>query len=221
MFSTRYAVFLAGLFSYGSVSAADLTVEVRHAERGDALAHVAVCLGTAADPSQFGAVRTDADGLAHFRNLLPSSQVVTVSSPGFRGVRRPVEPMDVNRVIQIGLASGGGGPECEAPAAGKSTAPANGLLVLEFRINGGSSYTNDREVVLDHRAVGDPTHYRVSESPQFKGAEWQPYVVAPRYGLSEGRGTKQLYFQLRRYRELGGASLQTESPVVTDRIRLR
>ena len=174
----------------GAASAADLVVEVRDREGGGPLAGVAVCLGTSANSSQFGAQRTGEDGRARFSNLLASSQVLTISGDGFRGVRRTLEPRDVDRVIQVDLTTGGGGPRCAAPGVSAGSGEA-GLTVTAFSLNGGASATANRDVRLSHRVDGVPTHFRVSESPAFKDAEWRDYEAEPSYRLSDDLGASR------------------------------
>jgi len=85
--------------------------------------------------------------------------------------------------------------------------------VLSFAINGGAATTTEPVVTLDNTAAGSPTEYMASESPDFSGAAWQPYAIAPSYTLSSGEGgTKTVYFKVR---HVGG-----ESTAVSDTIDL-
>lgn len=200
--------------------AADISVRVSLKNQGDRLEGAAVCLGTSANPSQFGAFRTDAKGEVAFENLPLNTHLLTVSKQGFRGVSRLLDVMAVERVILVDLPRGGGGPVCAAPQDLRSTAQpaADGPRVVSFRLNGGVARTRESSVVLNYSVDGDINQYRVSESPKFVGASWQDVVPSLRFEMSEGVGYKRVYFQVRRYLESGGASLETVSPVVHDRI---
>ncbi len=68
-----------------------------------------------------------------------------------------------------------------------------------FAINGGAATANDRSVYLNHVCIGAPTDYMASESADFAGAPWRPYSTAPLFVLSEGNGTKTVYFKVRRF----------------------
>ena len=204
----------------GTAPAADLTVEVRNREGSEVLADVAVCLGTAANPKQFGAFRSGSDGRVLFTNLPLHAHLLTVSKAGYLGSSRLLDAMNVERVIQVDLARGGGGPVCEAELSLSPEAAPAGLQIEAFRLDDGASLTRKRDLQLRHRLSGSANQYRVSERADFAGAEWQPYVAAPHYTLSEGRGEKRVYFQVRRYVSVGDSSLETLSPVVSDRIRL-
>jgi hypothetical protein len=45
--------------------------------------------------------------------------------------------------------------------------------------------------------MGDPTHYMGSENGSFTGASWQSYSAAPSFTLSNGFGTKTVYFKVK------------------------
>jgi hypothetical protein len=52
-------------------------------------------------------------------------------------------------------------------------------------------------VLLYNTCSGNPTHYMASESPEFGGASWVPYLEAPRFRLSAGDGEKTVYLRVR------------------------
>jgi len=77
------------------------------------------------------------------------------------------------------------------------TIVANGLppVVTSFKINAGAASTANREVTLNNTGTNLPTHYMVSESPSFADGYWSYYSTAPKFGLSDGAGTKTVYFK--------------------------
>jgi cytochrome c oxidase assembly protein Cox11 len=84
--------------------------------------------------------------------------------------------------------------------------------VTSFQINSGASSTTSKTVTLNNTTTIKPTHYMASESPSFVGARWTFYSVQPRFTLSEGAGTKTVYFKVKN--SVG------ESVVVSDSITL-
>ncbi len=89
--------------------------------------------------------------------------------------------------------------------------------VVSFAINGGAATTPDPVVTLDNTATNSPTEYMASESPDFSGATWQPYVTAPSFTLSSSEGgTKTVYFKVR---NAGGESAPVSDAInITERI---
>ncbi|MCH6258393.1 beta-propeller fold lactonase family protein [Puniceicoccaceae bacterium K14] len=67
-----------------------------------------------------------------------------------------------------------------------------------FTIADGASETEDLLVSLSHVYSGfEPTEYRVSESSDFFGTDWQAYASSIGFTLSTGEGEKTIYLQLR------------------------
>jgi len=202
-----------------AVPAADLRIRVFDRAAGVPLAGAAVCLGTSANRRQFGAARTDWEGYAAFTDPPQAPLVITASSKGYKGERRSLVMSNTDRLLFMSLTTGGGGVKCTLEATGP--AATGGLVVDDFRINGGAGTTQTRTVTLNHSATGQPTHYRASQSLDFKDAGWEIYVPAPAFELTPGDGKKVVYFQVRRSSEINGAHLQTLSPVVRDAITLQ
>jgi len=71
------------------------------------------------------------------------------------------------------------------------------LKVTSFKINNGNENTTSRSVILNNTVEGIASAYRVSERQTFVGADWKPYSSSPRFTLSDGNGTKTVYFQVR------------------------
>ena len=201
------------------VCAADLRIRVFERGGNAPLAGTSVCLGTRASIKQFGAGLTDADGYAVFSDLPGASLVVTASKPGHMGVQQPLVTSNVDRTLVISLPRGGGGIRCDSGAAG-TVVTASGFQVETFAINNGAAVSADRQVVLNNRVSGNPTHYRASEQPDFNGSQWETYAADPGFELSSGPGRKMVYFQVRRSSTINGADIQTVSPVVRDSIVL-
>ncbi len=68
-----------------------------------------------------------------------------------------------------------------------------------FTINGGASVTDNPLVSLYTACSGGPDEYMVSESPDFTGAQWLPYVSSSTsFSLSPGNGLKTVYCKLRK-----------------------
>lgn len=214
---------VALLLAAAPVHAADVDIHVTDSFNDGPVSGAAVCLGTPANPSQFGAQSTGADGIARFLAVPETGLVLTISKTQFRSLQRSLSAHRSDRAVLVYLLRGGGGPRCSVPggvpdAATPSTAST--LVVADCSINGGEYRTGKREVTLRCSVDGRPTHYHVSERSDFGDAEWKPYQPAAAVELSPGRGTKTLYYQVRRFSAASGATLQTESNIAQDSIYL-
>jgi len=67
--------------------------------------------------------------------------------------------------------------------------PMNPIL----EINGGSSYTNNVNAVLNLSAEGTNLRVRVSEDSTFTGISWEDYTITKDFTFSSGEGTKTVY----------------------------
>jgi len=203
-----------------NASATELTVRVF--ERGGKvpLQGVAVCLGTSARLNQFGASLTDSEGYVVFPEVPRSPLVVTVSRPGYMSGREQMKSSAENRMLVLSLPTGGGGVECPLGQSGL-VQTATGLEIESFQLNNGAAITRDASVTLDNKFSGHASQYRASERSDFRGAEWQTYDKGLRYQLSAGRGSKTVYFQLRRYARINGADLEARSSVTRDSITVQ
>ncbi|MGA2402508.1 MAG: S53 family peptidase [Syntrophobacteraceae bacterium] len=73
------------------------------------------------------------------------------------------------------------------------------LAVKTFKIvgTGSAGSTSSRTVTLYNTTTGGiPTYYMASESSTFSGATWKTYSTAPSFTLSDGNGTKTVYFKV-------------------------
>ena len=208
------------LVTSSGVSAAELTVRVFERGGKAPLQGVAVCLGTSARITQFGAKLTDAGGYVVFSGVPRTSLVLTASGSGYMGTQERITGSGENRMLVLSLPAGGGGAEC--PLDQDAAASRGGTLGVEsFILNGGAAVTTDAVVTLDYKISGHATQYRASEQPDFQGADWLALDASPRYRLSPGSGNKTVYFQVRRYARINGADIETRSSVVHDAINAR
>jgi hypothetical protein len=203
-----------------AVFAAD--IQVRVFERGGKapLAGVAVCVGTSASISQFGAMLTGEDGTAMFSDVPRATVRVTASRAGYKAEQETLVISTSNRMLVMSLPAGGGGMQCPLGENAARVA-GSGLDISRFAMNNGAAVTTTSNVTLNSVASGQPTQYRASERADFKGADWQDYAQASTFQLSQGPGRKIVYFQVRRHATLNGASMESLSPVRQDSIVLQ
>jgi hypothetical protein len=197
-------------------------LKVRVFERGgrQPLAGVSVCLGTSANPVQFGSDQTGREGYAVFTDVPRAPLLITASKPGYQGYQQSLVTSTIPRLLVMSLPTGGGGAVC-TPVGGHAATSTGGLQISEFSINQGAVTSPDREVHLDHRVSGHPSEYRAGENRDISTAPWQQYSAQPVFVLSPGNGKKTVYFQVRRYSKIDGADIQTISPIVHDTIILQ
>ncbi len=207
-----------GLLAAAAAHAAVVGVRVLDATSAEPVPGAAVCLGTRAEPDQFGAQLTGPDGRVQFEDIPATPLQVTVSHPGHRGVRESYPTARFDRVLLVRLVPGGLGPQCVVPE-GTSGTLRGARPALAVDILGGPT-TATPEVQLRIRVQGKATHYRVSEDPSFRGAPWLPYTKQPvTFRLSPTPGDKTLYVQVRLQREVGGGRVEIESDVVKVPVR--
>lgn len=216
------AFFLGHSFN---AQAASIKVKVLDASKNRPITNAAVCLGTSANTDQFGAQHTDDQGLANFTVQSDTPLVLTVSGSQRKGIQRVIKAGNTNFVRVIHLPLGGLGPTCDAPARIIDSKPESidkpDLQVAGVNIDRGHKLTTSRSVVLSSIIYGAPTHYRISEDPDFKDAEWLEYQKTPLFTLSPGDGKKKVYFQIRRSVEIENGAVESLSNVSTDWITLK
>ena len=204
---------LVGICVAAAAGAADVRIRVVDAAKRTPLSDAGVCLGTPANPQQFGALRSDADGAVDFSGVPATPLMLTVSRDQYRGYRVQHGAKRFDVVIEVALQTGGLGPVCDAPLAAGIDQDTR-LAISEFSINAGQPVTGRRNVSITAVVTGEPTHYRVSERADFSDADWQPYALPGRFQLSSKRDVKTVYFQVRRFRSSGEASMQSVSEIV-------
>jgi hypothetical protein len=180
---------------------------------GANLSGAAVCLGTAANSSQFGSLVTDERGIVRFRSVPNSPLRVTVSRPGYQAETREMDPLFEDRMLVMKLATGWQkGPTCTVSAT--TAAESNNNLMIT-RLDLVASAGKQGVVQVTTRVRGGAGQMRISESANFSGASWQPYKPSVSYSMGNGQ---QLYVQVRRYVKANGATLQALSPVAIARV---
>ncbi|VAW74366.1 hypothetical protein MNBD_GAMMA15-1350 [hydrothermal vent metagenome] len=189
-----------------------LEVRVVDKQSGSSIGQAAVCLGTAAQPDQFGARRAAADGIVRFNDIPANTMVLTASKLGYQGKLQSVEPLSGNRVIELNLASGGGGPACTAVTSEKEPQTTDELAITEAHVVADSASSSGNKVFVKVSVSGVANQIRVSESSSFKDAVWQELKPQNRYTVSEGKGVKRIYVQVRRQIKASGASIEVLSP---------
>jgi len=202
--------------------AGDIEVTVLEKTTGRALQGASVCLGTPADSIQLGGELSAGNGSVLFRDVPSAPLVLIVSKDGFITQRLPISGAPRNRGRVVLLGKGPQSPfSCRIPAFRPTMEqPGADLGTPGLAINGGARSTHQRRVRLDVATPSDANQFRASESADLSGAEWLPLNGPPSFQLSPGRGLKRVYIQLRRYREIRGATLETRSGTTWDAIRL-
>lgn len=180
-------------------------------QTGKPLADVAICLGTPARADQFGARRTDGNGVVRFEDVRTVPLVLTASRSGYKGREQRLEPLYQSRVLVMKLVTGGGGPVCNAEQSADDADVTTGLVINAVNIRRDSNVENG--VLVSVAASGKINQIRVSEQADLSGIAWQPYDSAMPYSVSAGAGAKRLFVQVRRASEVQGASIAVESPV--------
>lgn len=208
--------------------AGEIVVQVSKRRAGDPVHAAAVCLGTPANPAQFGAMLADDKGIAQFDKVHTRTDLVlTVSKSGFKGRRVSLGRDPRNRGVLLTLASGGGGPECtkgtalieQAPTMPSPTAHFT-PDIEEFQINGGEPTTRSARVTLNYVLKGEASHYRASDRSDFKSAQWRPLESDPRLELAGDPGPKTVYFQVGKFTSAEGAEIEILSNIAVDTIEL-
>jgi len=220
---TLYAILLlVSLPAVASQAAAQqdssLAIQVVDQRTGKALDGVAVCLGTAADVAQFGALATDNRGRVRFSSVPRSLLQVTASKSGYQAEQLGLDPVTNSRSLVLKLAAGWrNGPRCRVTTTEREKTAA--LTIASVNV---SPLTGQAGVVRVRTDVrGQAGQIRVSESADFPNAKWRPYQPVVDFHLNPGKGRKQLYVQVRRIAKMNGATLQSLSPVVSARLGSR
>lgn len=188
-----------------------LTVQVLDRSTGEALDNASVCLGTRANPEQLGAKRTSTDGMARFDNALPDQVLITVAKSGFKGNRQVLET--ANQMLVLKLASGGGGPQCNAPATQANGQDYGGLSIVDIDVEKQAPTGAGEHVLVSVTVEGKANQIRISESADMSEAEWQALRTPIAYRLDGNSGAREIYVQVRRYAQTEGAKIEIISPV--------
>lgn len=71
------------------------------------------------------------------------------------------------------------------------------LTLNAITINGDTASTVEKSVQVSFDYVGYPTHYMLSESEAFTGAQWMTFAETPAFELSATYGVKKVYAKLK------------------------
>lgn len=207
-------------FGYDQNSLSWLEFHVYDKHSGQIVPDASVCLGTSVKQNQFGAMRTNQNGIVRFRQLPESPLVLTISRSGYQGQKRVMEPPLQSRAVIVKIAKGGGGPECNAAEVTASAPRPAGLSIKTLKVKhaGGNALAGD--VLIQLTVSGKANQVRISEKPDFQGADWQSLQPELPFSLSSGAGSKLIYIQLRRHAEADGASMDVVSAVVKTHYRV-
>ncbi len=210
-----------GLLACQSGYSAEVRVQVTDRQLGNALANASVCLGTPANPVQFGAKFSGENGYVVFEEVPETPLILTVSRPEYTGYQRRQTARRFDITLRVGLVTGGLGPICDLGEVATSPALTDGAVSIPaFHLGAVDSPGGERTVRLNAVVTGNPTHYRVAEHWGFEGVEWIDYKSQLLYKLSEGAGKKRVYFQVRRLKQLDGAHVESLSGIAQATIYL-
>jgi len=195
-----------------NVHAAKFGIKVL-SESGQPMAGIAVCVGTHGNYKQFGAVFTSKTGdvMVDVPNV---PLIVTISKNRFTAMRITEPARDFNLVKEIKLRDGVPGPRCRAGSTMvKSKA---GYADHRYAVRIDDVHVNDTivKVTLETSVIGDPSHYRVSPSPDFSDTDWNIYTVGDISLDGTLSISDNLYVQMRKYKTLGGGWVEARSNVV-------
>lgn len=213
-------VVLLLLMMSASASAAQLTVRIFERGGKAPLQDVAVCLGTSARLTQFGASLTNTQGYVTFADVPRTQLLITASRPGYMGEQERMAGSGENRMLVLSMSKGGGGVQCPLNRDVVARRAA-GLEIESFLLNAGAVVTENTLVTLDNKITGQATQYRASERSDLLDADWQAYERQPRFRVSAGQGNKTIYFQVRRHKVINGAAIETRSSIMHDSISIQ
>lgn len=188
-----------------SASAAQFGVRVVD-DAGVPVAGASVCIGLPGSYRQFGALFTDSDGQA-VTDVPNIPFVVTVSKTRFSGIRVNEPGRGFNLIKQITLSEGTPGPRCKAGSTLADVEPSS-IVVDRVEV-----VANENARSLLPTVTGQPTEYRVSNTPEFISAGWselEESISLPRAIASEA----EVYLQLRRYEGTQTGWLEARSKIV-------
>lgn len=175
-------------------------------DAGQPVTGASVCVGLPGNYKQFGALFTDADGKA-FVDVPNVPLIVTVSKTRFSGMRISEPARRFNLLKDVTLAEGIPGPRCRA---GSTVAEGNSsITIAHVDVMEGKKTTR-----LLTQVVGQPSHYRVSDTASFANAKWQPFSSDIPLSSSLTKG-QEVFLQMRRFEGTAKSWLEARSAVVT------
>ncbi len=216
--SGAVAMLAGALLFSATAQSAKLGVRVLDGNSGLPVANASVCLGTAADPTAYGTGVTGFSGVALYDNVPDTPVLITVSKKNFRGIALQAPAGGDNVIRDIIVTEGLSSKKCRAlkfvnlrPGITKgpqSTDWPLTITALSYFPSGDDGFS-----FLSY-SQGEPTHYRVSTDPKFKGAEWKDYSDVLHYARrQDDKGEGTLYFQLRKTTTVSGGQIDALSDV--------
>ncbi|MDB3935983.1 hypothetical protein N9383_04610 [Granulosicoccus sp.] len=176
-------------------------------EKGVPVSGASVCFGLPGNYKQFGALFTDTDGqvTAEVPNI---PFVVTISKTRFSGMRINEPGRSFNLIKQVTLTEGVPGPRCKAGST-LAESEQSSIKIIETDVA-----DNGRTVSITPLATGEPTDYRLSESPEsVELANWQTLDTSLEVP-ADMTDLDIVYLQMRRYAETNNGWLEARSSVV-------
>ena len=197
------AIAVVGMAASLSAEASQFGVRVVNGA-GEPVSGASVCVGLPGNYKQFGALFTNADGMA-MTDVPNVPLVVTISKTRFSGIRMSEPARGFALIREVTLNDGIPGPRCKA---GSTIATGAAIQVDDVHVIEAANSTT-----LELNVSGGPSHYRVATTSEFDGARWQAYqpsIVLPMSLTRQG----QIFLQMRRYKGTSGAWLEARSEVV-------
>lgn len=202
---------VVALLGINTAHAAKFGVKVV-SESGEPLAGIAVCVGTHGNYKQFGALFTSSNGNAVV-DVPNVPLIVTISKNRFTAVRITEPARNFNLVKEIKLKEGIPGPRCRAGSTMVEGKSGFGEHKYAVRIDDVHVKDSVFSVTLETSVIGDPSHYRVSESSTFDGTNWLDFKSEIDLQGSMVY-SNNVFLQMRKYKELGGGWVEARSNVV-------
>jgi len=176
---------------------------------GTPVAGAAVCIGTHGDYKKFGAMFTSADGDV-LVEVPPVPLVVTVSKTRFSGVRLDEPARRFNLVKTIKLHDGVPGPRCRADSSLANSGASNQTAP---QINSVDISDRAFNVQVKPNVTGSANHYRISRSETMRNASWQSLSNGGSIVVGPDMLGKTVYVQVRKAKQVKGATLETQSNI--------
>lgn len=203
-------------FASANAHAAKFGVRVVGAD-GLPVAGAAVCVGTHGNYKQFGAFFTSSEGDVTL-DVPAVPLVVTVSKNRFSGVRLDEPARRFNLIKTVKLHDGVPGPRCRAGSSladsggdtggNNSSASTSGLLIAGVSVNDSAF-----NVAVTPSITGDANSYRMSRSKSMNNAKWRN-LSARSITVDPNLLGSTVYLQVRRFKQVDGATLEAHSNIV-------
>ena len=199
-------------FASANAHAAKFGVRVVGAD-GLPVAGAAVCVGTHGDYKQFGAFFTSSEGDV-IVDVPPVPLVVTVSKSRFSGVRLDEPARRFNLIKTVKLHDGVPGPRCRAGSSLADSGSNNsGASSSDLQIAGVSVNDSAFNVAVVPSITGIANSYRMSRSQSMDNAKWRN-LSSRSITVDPNLLGSTVYLQVRRFKQVEGATLEAHSNIV-------